>query len=76
MQDLFRRDFNYVIQKQNTAASKVFILYRKTCVKRSLSKGPKIGFQDQVSLDADQKYCRMLKGELPIVIKISLLCLF
>ena len=36
--------------------------YSKTCVKHSLSKSPKIGFQDQVSLNAGQKYCRMLQG--------------
>ena len=26
-------------------------------------KRPKIGFQDQLSLNAGQKYCRMLQGE-------------
>ena len=35
----------------------------KTCVKRPLSKRPKIGFQDQLSLKAGQQYCRMLQGE-------------
>ena len=35
----------------------------KTCVMRPLSKIQKIDFQDQVSLNADQKYCRMLQGE-------------
>ena len=35
----------------------------KTCVKRPLSKGPKIGFQYQLSVTAGQKYSRMLKGE-------------
>ena len=30
--------------------------YSKTCVKRPLSKRPKIGFQDQLSLNAGQKY--------------------
>ena len=61
------------------------IRYSKTCVKRPLSKRPKIDttFQDQLSLDAGQKYCRMLKGEhsailltfikLPFVIKIFVL---
>ena len=38
-------------------------IYSKTCVKRPLSKGPKIGFQDQLSLNAGQKYCRMLQGK-------------
>ena len=30
-----------------------------SCVKRPLSKRLKIGFQDQLSLNAGQKYCRM-----------------
>ena len=61
-------------------------LYGKTCVKRPLSKRPKIGFQDQLSLNAGQKYCRMLQGEhsailstsikLPFVIKIFVLSIF
>ena len=37
------------------------IVYSKTCVKRPLSKRPKIRFQDQLSLNAGQKYCRMLQ---------------
>ena len=37
--------------------------YSKTCVKRPLSKRPKIVFQDQSSLNAGQKYCRMLQRE-------------
>ena len=37
--------------------------YRKTCLKWPLSKRPKIGFQDQLSLNVGQKYCRMLQGE-------------
>ena len=40
-----------------------FDIYSKTCVKCPLSKTPKIGFQDQLSLNAGQKYCRMLQGE-------------
>ena len=39
------------------------LMYSKTCLKRSLSKREKIGFQDQLSLNAGQKYCRMLQGE-------------
>ena len=60
--------------------------YSKTCVKRLLSKRPKVGFQDQVSLNAGHKYCRMLQGEhsairstfikLPFVIKIFALSIF
>ena len=58
----------------------------KTCVKQLLSKRPKIGFQDQLSLNTGQKYCRLLQGEhsailstfikLPFVIKILVLSIF
>ena len=58
----------------------VEFIYSKACVKRPLSKRPKIGFQDQLSLNTGQKYCRMLQWEhsailstyikLPFVIKI------
>ena len=60
----------------------VILRYSKTCEKRSLSKRPKIGFQDEFSLNAGQKYCRMLQEhsailsafiKLPIVIKIFVL---
>ena len=37
--------------------------YSKTCLKRPLSKKKKMGFQDVLSLNAGQKYCRMLQGE-------------
>ena len=57
--------------------------YSRTCLKRTLTKKTKIGFQDQISLNAGQKYCRMLQGEhsailstiikLPFVIKIFVL---
>ena len=60
--------------------------YNKTCVKQTLSKRSKIGFQDQLSLHAGQKYCRMLQGEhsailstftkLPFVIKTFVLSIF
>ena len=59
------------------------ILHSKTCVKRPLSKRPQISFQDQLSPNVGQKYCRMLQGEhsailstfikLPFVIKIFVL---
>ena len=59
------------------------ITYSKIFVKRPLSKIPKIGFQEQLSLNTSQKYCRMLQGEhsailstfikQPIVIKIFVL---
>ena len=37
--------------------------YSKNCVKRPLSKRQKICFQNQLSLNAGQRYCRMLQGE-------------
>ena len=48
----------------------------KTCRKRPLKEKTKIGFQDRLSLNADQKYCRMHSAilltfiKLPFVIKI------
>ena len=35
--------------------------YSKTCPKRPLKKKTKIGFQDRLSFNAGQKYCRMLQ---------------
>ena len=35
--------------------------YSKTCLKLPLKKKTKIGFQDPLSLNAGQKYCRMLQ---------------
>ena len=37
----------------------VIYTYSKTCLKRPLSKRQKISFQDQLSLNGGQKYCRM-----------------
>ena len=37
------------------------LLYSKTCLKQPLKKMTKIGFQHWLSLNAGQKYCRMLK---------------
>ena len=60
--------------------------YSKTCVKRPLSKKTKNGVQDRLSLNAGQKYCRMLRREhsailstfikLPVVIKTFVLSIF
>ena len=70
-----------VVSKKKTLTN-----YSKTCVKWPLSKRPKISFHDQFSLDAGQKYCRMLQGEhsailltfikLPFAIKIFVLSIF
>ena len=60
--------------------------YSKTGLKPPLKRRSKIGFQDQLSLNAGQKYCRMLQGEhsamlstfikLPFAIKICVLSVF
>ena len=60
--------------------------YRKTCLKRTLRKKTKMCFQDRLSLNAGQKYCRMLQCEhsairstfikLTFVIKIFVLSIF
>ena len=65
------------------AAAKI---YRKTCLKRPLKKNTEIDFQDGLSPNAGQKYCRMLQGEhsailstyikLLFVIKIFVLSIF
>ena len=43
-------------------------LYSKTC----FSNRPKIGFQDQLSLSAGQKYCRMLQREHSAILSTSI----
>ena len=58
----------------------------RTCLKRPLRKKTKIGFQYRLSLNAGQKYCRMLQWEhfailstfikLPFDIKILVLSIF
>ena len=60
--------------------------YSKTCLKRPLKKKIKIGTQDQLWLNAGQKYCRMLQKEhstilltfikLSFVMKIYVLSIF
>ena len=48
---------------QLPTSNTVTAINSETCVKRPLSKRPKIGFQDQLSLNAGQKNCRMLQRE-------------
>ena len=48
------------------------VVYSITCVKRPLSKRPKTSFQDQLSLNAGLKYCRMLQGEHSAILRPSL----
>ena len=54
------------------------LLYIKNCLKWPLKKKTQIGFQDRLSLNAGQKYCRMLSTfiKLPFVIKIFVLSIF
>ena len=61
-------------------------LYSKTCLKLPLKNNTKMDFQYQVSLNAGQKYCRILQGEhseilstfikLPFSIKTFVLSIF
>ena len=62
-------------------------MYSKTCEKKTTTlKKTKKGFQDQLSLNAGQTYCRILQGKysailstfikLPFVIKIFVLSFF
>ena len=58
-----------------------FRLYSKTCVKQPLSKRPKIGFQDQLSLNAGHSIAEhsatlLTCIKLPFVIKIFVSSIF
>ena len=48
--------------------------YSKTCFKQLLKKKTKTGFQDRLSLNAGQKYCRMLQGEYSAIL-LTIICL-
>ena len=73
------------ISSEHTAR-KCSLEYSKTLLKRPLKKKTKIGFQDRLSLNAGQKYCRMLQGEhsailttfikLPFAFKVFVLSIF
>ena len=61
--------------------TRCFLDYSKTCLKRPLKKKTKIGFKDRLSLNAGQKYCRMLPLhsaflKLPFVFKTIILFIF
>ena len=80
--------YNHVVKRNTVFILHITYMYSKTCLKPPLLKRPKIGFgfQDQLSLNAGQKYCRMLQGEhsailvtslkLPFVIKIFVLSIY
>ena len=51
--------------------------YSKTCVNLPLSKRPQIGYQDQLSLNASQKYLQYIRPSLSFHLSLSsLFCLF
>ena len=62
------------------------LIYSKTCLNNHSKRRLKFSFQDQLLLNAGQKFCRMLPLEhsaillifikLPFVIKIFVFCLF
>ena len=70
----------------NTGLAKIFRDTVKPVLRCHSKRRTKIGFQDQLSLNAGQKYCRMLQAEhsailwtfikLPFVIKIFVLSIF
>ena len=52
------------------------MVYSKTFVKPPLSRRQKIGFQEQLLLNAGQKYCRMLHGEHSAILSTFIKLLF
>ena len=82
----YQKTTNLLLRKSPFARLASTVQYRKTCLKLPLKKNTKIGFQDRLSLNAGQKYCRMLQQEhsailstfikLPFVIKICVLSIF
>ena len=78
--------WGYIWQSYVLALKACPCMNSKICIKRPLSKRPQIDFQDQLLLNAGQKYCRMLHLEhsailstfikVPFVIKIFVLCIF
>ena len=74
-----------VVGKNNnsfTLRNLVQYMYLRTSPKRPLKKKTINGFQDLLSLNAGQKYCRLLSwivstsAKLPLVIKTLLLSIF
>ena len=52
------------------------IVYSKTCLKRPLSKRPKLVFRANFRFNAGQKYCRMLQGEHSAILSTFIKLLF
>ena len=57
----WRSHLQAVIMRQKVKDTKYKGTYSKTCHKRPLKKKTRIGFQDRLSLNTGQKYCRMLQ---------------
>ena len=59
------KQLQYASKNMDAVQIRVYIVcfYSKTCLKWPLKKKTKIGFQDQLLLNAGQKYCRMLQEE-------------
>ena len=51
-------------------------IYSKTCHKQPLKKKTKFGLQDRLSLNAGQKYCRMLQREHSAILSTFIKLLF
>ena len=84
--NMHKFSLNWSLEDIPSSSLLTVVLYSKTCLKWPLSRRPQIGFQDQLSLNAGQKYCRMLQGEhsailstfikLSFVIRIFILSIF
>ena len=83
------QDHRFSLDKEMSAETEreenmeLYLTYSKTCLKRPLKKVTIIVFEDRLTLNAGQKYCRMLQWEhfailstfikLPFVVKTFIL---
>ena len=80
---VYKITFSYLeIYQEKVNIALVLHIHSKTCVKQPLKNRPHLGFQDQLLLNAGQKFCRMPLEhsailltfiKLPFVIKIFVL---
>ena len=59
----FHLGLHYLLRQKRSSEIEIQY-YSKTCLKRLLKKKTKISFQDRLSLNAGQKYCRMLQDSI------------
>ena len=59
-QQTTKKSMTLLIMHRVNSTSTFNVIYSKTCLKQPLKSRPKIVFQTQLSLNAGQKYCRML----------------